>query len=132
MADSVAIPLTGSAATAASEKTRLAMGTIDLLKSPIAATPGYVFDPADVADYSGYAQAVVTAWGDVYLDPIGGYSFQTYAEFQPTGSGVTNTIYGFVIRAAGGNPEMVVAFGNPVPMLGTSSFVAVLPKFNYQ
>jgi len=131
MADTVAIPLTGDLKTCNSERTRMADSTLVLIKNPLVANKQYVYDAGDKADFTGYADVDVADWGETYLDPAGGYSFQTYADWSPTGTGVTNTIYGFVVLDTDGACMMVVAFGDPVPMVDTLSYCAVIAKFNF-
>lgn len=132
MADVVIVPNTGLLATAGEAKLELAAGTIDLLKNNFDATSAYVFDAANVADYTGYAQEAVATWGETYTDPAGGYSFQHYAEFSPSGVLVTNTIYGYVVRDSNGVVRQVCKFENPVPMINTLSLCAIIARFNFQ
>lgn len=131
MPDVVAIPLTGSLKTAQSEQTRMQDSKIVLIKNPLVANPDYVYDAADKADFTGYADADIATWGEVFLDPEGGYSFQSYASWSPTGTTTTNTIYGFVVLDNDLTCMMVVSFGNPAPMVDTLSFCAVIAKFNF-
>lgn len=132
MADVVIVPNTGLLVTAGEAKAILEDGKIDLLKNNFDPTVGYVFDAANVADYTGYAQADVETWGDTYTDPAGGYSFQTYKEFSPTGTTVTNTIYGYVVRDVNLVVRQVCKFENPVPMINALSLCAIIARFNFQ
>lgn len=132
MADQVVTPNTGSKVVAGAQKTAFANAVLKLVKTDFVANVDFDKTTVTEADYTGYAASTIVAFGDVYLDPNGGYSFQSYKEFQPSGTAVGNTIYGYYVEDAGGDVIQVCHFGAPVPMNNTDCFAACLVKFNFQ
>jgi hypothetical protein len=100
----------------------LAAAVIDLFQSDTVVDRNTVVGDLVVADYSGYAQKVIT-WlapsisDDGQIEVIG-----TVTEWRPTSSAVVNSIYGLLVRAAGVGPPLyfVARFDDaPLPMGGT-------------
>jgi hypothetical protein len=109
---------------------------IHLIKAPFTPTPNAVVADFDEADYTGYAAIVVDpvgtiAWDDEFLNGVQSF---TNAHFQPTGSAVTNTIYGYYVTATVKDldPDRlidVIVLPTPVPLLGTMDALDLVYQF---
>lgn len=88
--------------------------TVKLIK--VAFTPGDTVVIADLteADYTGYAAQVAAEVG-VAWDDNAGNAVISYEglHFQPTGSAITNTIYGWVAT-----PGITIGGGTPIVAMG--------------
>lgn len=113
----------------------LANCTIDLFKDTL--VPGITTTAAEllaaIADYSGYAQKVVTALLAPYLDPAGGASTNIATQqFQHTGGAVANSIGGAWVRDAGAVVRLVIVFDNPVQMAVATDAIPLDVIFNFK
>jgi len=107
---------------------------VSLIQEPFALSP--TMTPADYleADYTGYA-ALTVAEAGVGWDDDDGNAVHSFAgcHFQPTGSGVTNNIFGWIainLNAFAGTTFFIVAgevFPEPIPMGGITDAIDFVP-----
>lgn len=111
--------------------------TIHLIAAPFTPTPNAVVADFTEADYTGYAAVNVTeagpvAWDDELLNGVQSFGA---AHFQPTGTTVTNTIYGYWVTmnvlTGGSVTELVdvMTLKEPVPLLSTADALDIVYLF---
>lgn len=111
----------------------LAGATVDLYQAEIAinqTTPLSEFT-SNLANYTGYAQGAIT-WGPATVADDGTVEILgTVPEFRPTGTAVTNTIWGLFIRDAGGTALYFAGQfdGAPLPMGSTLDSILLTLRF---
>lgn len=119
------------------EEIKAAGGMLDgvklhLFKNDIQIGPGLLVSQLVEADYDGYAASAVIVWGEPFLDAGGnGLMVGDTKQFHPTGSVVTNDIYGYWMMptVATTTPIKAVRFPSPQPMTGVLSAIIVTPTF---
>ncbi len=85
-----------------------------------------------VATFSGYLDKTITALLPPYYDPVGGASTQIATQqWDHSGGGVANTIYGFWVENAGGDLILVGRFDTPVGMSALGDSIPLDVKFNF-
>jgi len=94
-------------------------GALHLFKNNVTISPATVVGDLTEADYTGYAAAVVDEdnWGISRVQPDGSIIRVQLVvfEFQPSGTTISNTVYGWYLTGSGG---FLVAAGNlPNPVL---------------
>jgi len=92
--------------------------TLDLYQNNLVFDPDtVVLGDLTVADYSGYAQVDLT-WAAPSVSDDGNVETQSnQATFRPTGTVITNQIYGYYVKNAGGDLIGGGTFeGGPLPM----------------
>lgn len=112
-------------------QTELALSEVNLFKS------GFVPDPttikadltANIADYTGYAAEVITAWLDPVNSASGGdqITAPTVQFSLAAAPAVGNSIGGYWIELAGGAVVMIRQFDVPVAMTDAGNSVQITP-----
>jgi hypothetical protein len=108
-------------------RTALANSKIRLFQSTLVAddlTDLATLEAAE-ADYDGYAEIAMVAWGAVYQSPLGAATQSPQVQFQPTGSVVTNSIGGAWIETAGGVLVSIIGFPAPKAMASTLDAIPI-------
>lgn len=105
--------------------------TVKLTKAPFTPTPGS--NPATFveADYTGYGSQPIAAWGPPHLDDQGQARVDsgTLMNFIPTGTTISNTIYGYWIIDAAGNLVYAERFANAVVLSSPATPLSFVPGF---
>lgn len=105
---------------------------VNLFQNDYQPSAGTVVGDLTVATYSGYAEKVVAALLAAYIDPAGGASAQIATlQFDHSGGGVANMIYGFWVQTTGGALIMVGRFEEPIPMVVLGDAIPLDIKFNF-
>lgn len=113
-------------------RTALVMCEVNLFQNDYIPTPSTVLADLTVATFSGYAPEVVAALLPAYLDPAGGASAQIATiQFDHSGGGVSNVVYGFWVETAGGTLILVGRFEDGIPMIALGDSVPLDVKFNF-
>lgn len=110
----------------------LAAATVHLFKNDFTPTQNNVLGDFTEADYTGYTNQAIGTWGTPYIDFLQRVLIQAPSlQFSPTGSTVTNTVYGYYIQSAGtGTPLIASArFDTPVSMTDAHSAAFVEPTW---
>lgn len=105
---------------------------IHLFKNDILPGPGTLVSQLDEADYTGYAASAAINWGAPFINANGqGEVVGPGHQFQPTGTAVANTIYGYWIMptVASTAPIKIVRFAEPVNLTGPADALIVEPNF---
>lgn len=113
------VGLVGRIAMANAIQTLLAVSFIKLFKNDVTPNVTTLIGDLEVADFTGYVEQTVTAWGEPYLDAINGGVSLTAPSHQfvttdPTT--VPNTIYGYWVEDATGKLIQCGRFDDPIPM----------------
>lgn len=104
---------------------------IRLYKNDTTPNDASVLADFTTADYSGYADSDVIEWGGPYLLGSNVVVTAPTEQFQPTGSGTANLIYGYVVYFDG-SPDVLrwgVRLPLPVSMDSALSSLFVAPTF---
>lgn len=110
----------------------LALCVVNLFQNQISIDPSTKKADLVVADFDGYAPKTVTALLPAYLDPIGGASAQIATiQFDHTGGGTSNTIYGAWVETAAGDLVLLIQFDAGIPMTGIGDSLPLDVKFNF-
>lgn len=105
---------------------------VNLFQNNLTPLPSTVIGDLTVATYSGYAAKVVTALLAAYIDPAGGASAQIATiQYDHSGGGVANSIYGFWVETAAGDLILVGRFEEPIPMNFLGDSIPLDVKFNF-
>lgn len=113
-------------------RTDLALCKVNLFQNDVAISPSTVKADLTVATFSGYTAATVTALLPAYLDPAGGASAQIATQqFNHTGGGVANVIYGAWVETAAGDLILVIKFDQGIPMNAVGDSIPLDIKFNF-
>jgi len=114
-------------------RTALAASKIRLFQSTLVAddlTDLATLEAAE-ADYDGYAEIALAAWGAVYQSPLGAATQSPQVQFQPTGSVVTNSIGGAWIETAGGIVIQIVKFDDPGVSMASADDQVTIPPVQF-
>lgn len=123
------VPLVAGNAMATAQQTTLINAKVRLCKSVVPEDDNTV--RADLvaieADYTGYAAKVVAAFSGPFNDADGKAALiSPLQNFNPSGSTVTNSIYGGWVEDSTGVLLYVFRLANPVPMLSALSNLALV------
>jgi len=112
-------------------QTLLALSVIRLFKTGFTPNVDTVLADleAEEADYTTYAAATITAWGDPILSAIGGAQITAPGEQFTLAAtpAAPNTIGGYWIETAGGDVVLIRQFDDPVPMVTANQGFVVTP-----
>lgn len=113
-------------------QTYLALAVMHLAKAPPPSLKTTVL--ADLtaveADYTGYAAKTLTAWTGPFNTSLGGSSILSpLASFSPTGTTISNTIYGGWIESAGGVLELIFTLSTPVGLGSATDVLSLVAEF---
>lgn len=117
----IVTPLSGCQKNAAAWQTAMASSKLHLFKSsftPSVSTTKAEFEENE-ADYTGYAEATITAWLAPILAPGAGFMVSSPTTQFTTGSSdptVGNVIGGCWVEDSAGAVRLYVVFDQPVPM----------------
>jgi len=103
--------------------------TLHLFKTDIVLTPSLQTSDFTEADYTGYSAGTVTTVGVPWDNPDGDMVLSmTSHHFQPSGSAVGNTIYGWWLAAPAmaGGPPVIVAVEKLDPPVNLNSALDAL------
>lgn len=106
-------------------------GNIRLFQNDLDPTPSTVLGDLTEATYTGYAMIAVAAWNAGYTEPTTGRGtiVTPLAQFQPTGSAVTNLIYGWYYTDADGDLVCCGRLsGAPIAMAGVGDAIPLFVK----
>jgi hypothetical protein len=98
-------------------------------------TPDHLTLLTDItqADFTGYAEVTLSAWGEAFRD--GGSQpkiVHVSVQYTPTGSTVSNTIFGwYLTNAAGTVLLMAKRLDTPVVLTDNSTALIVQPEYRY-
>jgi len=106
---------------------------IGLFTNDIALTPDLIKTDFTEADYTGYASQTLGATPVAMLNPEGDIVAQfPHLTFTPTGTTITNTIYGYWVEGTGGGTGDRVLFAAnfdpPVVLSGPLTSLIVEPR----
>lgn len=125
-------PNVGALAVVGTLRTALEDCTVDLYQNDYTPSPGTVIGDLTVADFSGYGQKTVADLLAAYIDPAGGASAQIATQqWDHSGGGVSNTVYGFYVRTAGGVLILAGRFAEPIPMAAIGDSIPLDIKFRF-
>jgi hypothetical protein len=87
---------------------------IGLYKAPVTPQPRMDVDDLQEADYTGYARSSAIVWSPIGQDSQDrAIVISDQKLFKPTGTAITNTIYGYFLILPAGPLLEVVPFENP-------------------
>lgn len=112
------IPTTGNLAAAAAMQASLAVSTIDLGQTAVAIGKNTQASDFTVADFTGYVQQAIATVPAPIIDPVnGGISLVLPSHlFVSTGSAVSNIVYNWYLKNAGGKLIACGNFPSPIHM----------------
>lgn len=82
--------------------------------------------------YTGYAASAVLVWGAPFVDALNNGQLRAqHIQFQPTGTAVGSTIFGWYITGATPAlyPIVVERLPEPVPLTGPTDALLIEPRF---
>lgn len=108
-------------------------GTIDLFQNDAFLSPATVLADLDVADFSGYAQGVLTLWLAPLIESDGSVVLVgPQIAFAHSGGIVANVIFGYSISDTDGDFLLAEKFPDPIPMAALGNTILVTARFPLQ
>lgn len=104
---------------------------IALFKNDFAPNQDSLIADFTEADYTGYARSTAVVWGTPFINVDGvAEMIAPGKQFQPSGTTVANTIYGYYVVDSGGT-DLVYSerFATPVPLAGPLDALPIIPRY---
>lgn len=121
-------------AEAALVQTALALSTVDLVAAAFTPAPALVIGSLTLATFTGYAQQSITTAPAPFIDQInGGVSIALPGHtFAQSGTGIDNTVFGYVLQTAGGVIVQSGVFPAPIVMNQAGKAIPLSVLINWQ
>jgi hypothetical protein len=115
-------------------QTALADSDMHLFQNDVDPGPLTAIGDLDEADYTGYAAVNIVTWGAPFLDAEGLLAIlSTVCIFRPTGTAITNVIYGWYLTETGGDLVSAGRFANaPLSMASALNVIEVIGRMRHQ
>lgn len=104
---------------------------VQLFKSDTPLVAGTVLGDLEEADFSGYAESGVLAFGAAFINDAGGAEIVAPGvQFTQTAATISNTVYGYmVVNAAGDGLLWAERFPQPIEFNAANKAKVVIPRY---